>query len=103
VVESWNGGISVIFFGKGGDMASNRRDEQELSVLCCGYCSRHWCTRTHLADNEWADRMTDVEHRGLTPLFWTYVAPVRRSPAQHTAPSQSAMNCAFLMLSGPSS
>jgi hypothetical protein len=34
VVESWNGGNSVIFFGKGGDIASNRRDEQELSVLC---------------------------------------------------------------------
>jgi TnpA family transposase len=24
----------VIFFGKGGDIATNRRDEQELSVLC---------------------------------------------------------------------
>lgn len=28
-----NGGSSVIFFGKGGDIATNRRDEQELSVL----------------------------------------------------------------------
>lgn len=34
MVESWNGDNSVIFFGKGGDIASNRRDEQELSVLC---------------------------------------------------------------------
>ena len=34
VVESWNGGNQVIFFGNGGDIASNRRDEQELSVLC---------------------------------------------------------------------
>jgi len=25
---------AVIFFGKGGDIATNRRDEQELSVLC---------------------------------------------------------------------
>ena len=24
----------MIFFGKGGDIATNRRDEQELSVLC---------------------------------------------------------------------
>src|SRR5258708_12558789 len=34
VVESWNRANSVIFFGKGGDIATNRRDEQELSVLC---------------------------------------------------------------------
>ena len=34
VVESWNGANAVIFYGKGGDIAANRRDEQELSVLC---------------------------------------------------------------------
>jgi TnpA family transposase len=33
-VESWNHANSVIFLGKGGDIATNRRDEQELSVLC---------------------------------------------------------------------
>jgi len=33
-VEAWNRGNSVIFYGKGGDLASNRRDEQELSVMC---------------------------------------------------------------------
>lgn len=34
VVESWNRANSVIFYGKGGDLATNRRDEQELAVLC---------------------------------------------------------------------
>jgi TnpA family transposase len=34
VVEPWNRANSVIFFGKGGDIATNRRDEQQLSVLC---------------------------------------------------------------------
>jgi TnpA family transposase len=33
VVESWNRANAVIFLGKGGDIATNRRDEQELS--CC--------------------------------------------------------------------
>jgi TnpA family transposase len=32
--ESWNGGNSVVYFGKGGDIPGNRRDEQELTVLC---------------------------------------------------------------------
>ena len=34
VVESWNGANTQIFYGKAGDIASNRRDEQEMSVLC---------------------------------------------------------------------
>ena len=32
--ESWNGGNAVVYFGKGGDMPGNRRDDQELAVLC---------------------------------------------------------------------
>jgi hypothetical protein len=27
-----------------------------------------------LAGSDWADRMTDVDRRSLTPLFWTHVA-----------------------------
>ncbi len=34
VVESWNRANSMIFYGKGGDLATNRREEQEMSVLC---------------------------------------------------------------------
>ncbi len=52
VVESWNRANAVIFFGKGGDIATNRRDEQELSVLClrilqaCGSSRPPWSTST---------------------------------------------------------
>jgi TnpA family transposase len=34
MVESWNRANAVIFYGKGGDLASNHRDEQEMSLLC---------------------------------------------------------------------
>jgi TnpA family transposase len=34
VAEGWNGGNQVLFYGKGGDIATNHRDEQELSVAC---------------------------------------------------------------------
>ena len=34
VMESWNGANDIIHFGKRGDIASNRRDEQELEMLC---------------------------------------------------------------------
>lgn len=34
VVEAFNGANSVIYYGKDGEIASNRQEEQELSVLC---------------------------------------------------------------------
>jgi hypothetical protein len=33
IMESWNQANAVIFYGKDGDLASNRREEQQLSVL----------------------------------------------------------------------
>ncbi len=34
VVENWNSANSFIFYGKSGEIATNRRDDQEVSVLC---------------------------------------------------------------------
>ncbi len=81
VVESWNRANSVIFFGKGGDIATNRRDEQELSVLCLRVLQaalvyvNTLMVQDVLTDEEWAAALTDADRRGLTPLFWTHVAP----------------------------
>ncbi|ETA03430.1 transposase, TnpA family [Frankia sp. CcI6] len=81
VVESWNRANSVIFFGKGGDIATNRRDEQELSVLCLRVLQaalvyvNTLMVQDVLADDAWAEQLTDADRRGLTPLFWTHVAP----------------------------
>jgi TnpA family transposase len=76
VVESWNRANAVIFFGKGGDIATNRRDEQELSVLCLRILQaalvyvNTLMVQDVLADDAWADRLTAEDKRGLTPLFW---------------------------------
>jgi len=81
VVESWNRANSVIFFGKGGDIAINRRDEQELSVLCLRVLQaalvyiNTLMVQDVLADEDWASALTDADRRGLTPLFWTHIAP----------------------------
>jgi TnpA family transposase len=96
VVESWNRANAVIFFGKGGDIATNRRDEQELSVLCLRILQaalvyvNTLMVQDVLADDRWANRLTTEDRRGLTPLFWAHVAPLRRSPARHGPPSHSA-------------
>jgi len=81
VVESWNRGNSIIFFGKGGDIATNRRDEHEPSVLCLRVLQsalvyvNTLMVQDVLTDHAWSDRMTGADQRGLTPLFWTHVAP----------------------------
>ena len=79
VVESWNYGNSVIFFGKGGDIPGNRRDQQELSVLCLrvlqastGYLNT-LMIQDVLADG--AVVLTTEDERGLNPLFWSNIAP----------------------------
>jgi len=33
VVENWNSANDFILFGKGGDIATNRREDQELAML----------------------------------------------------------------------
>ncbi len=81
VMESWNRANSVIFFGKGGDIATNRRDEQELSVLCLRVLQaalvyvNTLMVQDFLADDDWSESLTGEDRRGLTPLFWAHVAP----------------------------
>ena len=81
VVESWNRANAVIFYGKGGDLAANRRDEQEMSVLCLRILQavlvyvNTLMIQDLLAEPEWADALTAEDQRGLTPLFWSHVLP----------------------------
>jgi TnpA family transposase len=84
VVESWNRANAVIFYGKGGDLATNRRDEQEMSVLCLRILQaalvyvNTLMIQDLLADPEWADVFTPEDQRGLTPLFWSHCCPTAR-------------------------
>ncbi|MFF8788706.1 Tn3 family transposase [Streptomyces sp. NPDC015125] len=81
VMESSNGANSVIAYGKGGEIASNRRDEQEMFVLCLRILQSAlvYVNTLMLQDvldgPEWADLLTPADRRGLTPLFWSHVCP----------------------------
>lgn len=81
VVEQWNGANSFIFYGKNSEIATNRLDEQELSVLClhllqmCLVYVNTLMIQKVLADPVWMKRMTAVDLRGLTPLIWGHVNP----------------------------
>lgn len=87
VVENWNGAHSFIFFGKGGEVASNRLEDQELSVLalhllqnCLVYVNTLMLQRV-LTEPIWLKRMTAADHRGLTPAIHAHINPYGRFDA----------------------
>jgi TnpA family transposase len=81
VIESWNRANSIIFYGKNAELASNRRDEHEMSVLCLRICQAAMVfvnvlmIQDVLADPDWDGVLTAEDERGLTPLFWSHVLP----------------------------
>src|SRR5215471_7667474 len=76
VVENWNSANGFIFYGKSGEFASNKREDQEV-----------------VAEPMWQGRLTPTDLRALTPLKWLHVNPYRtftlnmheRLPLAHAA------------------
>jgi len=81
VVESWNRVNAVIFFGKSGEFATNRRDQQELGMLALHILQAAMVyvntlmVQDILAEPGWSDALTAADKRGLTPLFWSHILP----------------------------
>lgn len=79
VAEAWNGANVQIHYGKAGDIATNRRDEAELGVLCLHLLQAAMVfintlmIQDVLDDPAWAARLGPEDYRGLTPLTWTHV------------------------------
>ena len=71
VVERWNGVNDFIFYGKGGEFASNRLESQELSVLslhllqiCLVYVNT-LMIQSVLAQEHWQKRLRQGIYRQL--------------------------------------
>jgi TnpA family transposase len=81
VVENWNSANGFIFYGKSGEIATNRLDDQELSVLslhllqaCLVYINT-LMLQAILAAPTWMERMTADDFRALSPLVYTHINP----------------------------
>ncbi|WP_036736675.1 Tn3 family transposase, partial [Paenibacillus zanthoxyli] len=81
VVENWNSANSFIFYGKGGEIATNRMEDQEMAVLslhllqnCLVYVNTLMLQNIH-SNKRWFDMMTPEDLRALTPLIYTHVDP----------------------------
>ncbi len=84
VIEQWNGANDFVFFAKRGELASNRREDHEVSMLslhllqnCLVYINTLMMQRI-LERPDWMRRMTPVDLRALTPLVWEHVNPYGR-------------------------
>jgi len=81
VVENWNSANRFIYYGKGGEIATNRLDDQEISVLCMTLVQNALVLintlmiQRVLAEPTWRARMMPEDLRGLTPLIYAHVNP----------------------------
>jgi TnpA family transposase len=100
VVETWNSVNSFIFYGKSGEIAMNRLDDQETAVLslhllqaCLVYINTLMVQQV-FADPRWLDKMTEDDFRALSPLLHQHVTPYgtfaldmrKRIPIEQTVP-----------------
>ena len=77
VVEHWNSANTVIFYGKDSELTGADREQQEVSMLALHLLQSalvHINTllvQRVLAEPDWAERLSEVDRRALTALFWS--------------------------------
>ena len=84
VVEQWNGATDFVFFARRGEMASNRREDHEISMLalhliqnCMVYINTLMIQKL-LAQPHWQGKLTPRDYAALSPLIWEHVNPYGR-------------------------
>lgn len=81
IVEHWNSANSFIFYGKGGEIATNRIEEQELAVLALHLLQislvyiNTLMIQQVLKEPSWIKLMKPEDFRALSPLIWNHVNP----------------------------
>lgn len=81
MVENWNSANSSILYGKGGEVASNRLADQELSVLALHLLQismvyvNTLMIQNLLGHPDWSGRLGEVDRRALSPLLYAHINP----------------------------
>jgi TnpA family transposase len=84
VIEQWNGATDFVFFARRGELASNRHEDHEASMLClhlvqnCMVYVNTLMLQQLLAQPKWAGKLSDRDLNALTPLVWEHVNPYGR-------------------------
>jgi TnpA family transposase len=84
VIENWNSANDFIWYGKGGEIAVNNKEDQETAILalhllqiCMVYINTLLVQKV-LSEEDWFNRMQPEDFRGLTPLFYSHINPYGR-------------------------
>jgi TnpA family transposase len=81
VVENWNSANDFVYYGKGGEISSNCRDDQEISMLClhllqtCISYVNTYLVEDLLQDGHWKNQLGEEDYRALTALFYLHINP----------------------------
>lgn len=84
VVENWNSANGFVFFGKGGEISSNRIADQEISAHALHLLQASLVyvntrmVQSVLSDPTWAARLSERDYSGLSPLFYLHINPYGR-------------------------
>lgn len=84
VVENWNSANGFVFFGKGGEIATNRIEDQEISALSLHLLQASMVyvntrmMQSVLTEPQWAARMSPEDYRGLSPAIYGHLNPYGR-------------------------
>jgi len=71
VIENWNSANGFIFYGRSGEIATNRRADQELALLCLHLLQVSLVYINTLL----VQQVAREDLRALTPLFYGHVTP----------------------------
>jgi TnpA family transposase len=81
VIENWNSANNFIFFGKSGEISTNRIEDQEISILslhllqnCLVYINT-LMIQNILSSKKWNNILTPEDLRALNPLFYLHINP----------------------------
>lgn len=84
VIENWNSANGFIFYGRSGEISTNNREEQEISVLSMHLLQvsmvyvNTLLIQQVLAEPNWFNRLEEEDLRALTPLIYGHVNPYGR-------------------------
>jgi len=84
VIEQWNSVNGFIFSARGGELLSNRFEDQEMAILSLHLIQislalvNTLLLQEVLAEEKWNSVMKREDWRGLIPLFYQHVNPYGR-------------------------
>ena len=104
VIETWNGTNSFILYSKGGEIATNDLENQELTMLalhllqiCLVYINTLMIQRV-LTEPDWTQRMLADVLRALTPLIVRSRDSLRDFSARHESEAGDRTRCGCCMM-----